>query len=197
MFAKESGVTVIVAVAVVIFFERKSQGRRVMLPALIGLFTALIAVLVLYLSLRAQSRAVPINFSGGTVGIMGYVLSTRVLWENLLMYICRTYGLLALVAVAVTVSLRLRGMRPRLTSLTKYDVLLSAFLFGAAIAPFILMPQRQGIYSYLPGISSALLLGAFARSLYKTALEARKQLTPVTLAPIFFVVALYVALTVV
>jgi hypothetical protein len=197
MFAKESGVTVIVAVAVVIFFERKTQDRKVMLPALIGLFTALIAVLVLYLGLRAHSRAVPINFSGGTAGIMGYALSMKVFWENLLMYACRTYGLLALLAVAITISLRLRGIRPRLTSLTKYDVLLSVSLFIAAIAPFILMPQRPGMYSYLPGISSALLLGAFTRSLYESASEPRNQLTPVTLAPILFVVALCVALTVV
>ena len=192
MFAKETGVTVLAAVAVVIFYER-TQGRGIQSASLVTLFAALFAMLGLYLGLRMRSGAIPINFSGGPIS---YALSPRVLWENFLTYGWRTYGLLGLVAVAVAASLRLRGLPPSLDSLTKYDALLSVMLFGVAIAPIVLLPKRPEIYSYLPGISAALLLGAVARSLYGSAPAARGRLARVASAPIIFVIVLYVALTV-
>ena len=193
IFAKETGVTVLAAVAIVIFYERKRQGRRVISPAFITLFAALFAVLVLYLGLRGKSGAIPINFSGGPIS---YALSPRVLGDNLVVYGWRTHGLLAFVAVAVGVSLRLRGLRPSLRSLTKDDVLFSVMLFAVAIAPVILLPKRPAIYSYLPGISAALFLGATANSLHESTPGAPRRFAPITLAPIIFVIVSYVALTV-
>src|ERR1044071_6090621 len=83
MFAKESGVTVLGAIAIVIFYERRRQGRRVISPAFIALFTALFAVLLIYFGLRANSGAIPINFAGGPIS---YTISPKVFWENLLTY---------------------------------------------------------------------------------------------------------------
>lgn len=193
MFAKESGVTVIAAVGVVILYER-IQGQRVRLPAAIALFAVLLAVLAFYLALRSQSGAFPVSFSANTT--YRYLLSAGVVCDNLLMYSGRTYGLLSLVAVAVAVSLHLRGVHPRLASLTRYDVLFSLMLFAVAIAPFILIRKRPEVYSYLPGISASLLLGAFARALYETSSEARRRLAPVMLAPVILVIVSYAGLTV-
>jgi len=193
MFAKESGVTVLGAIAIVIFYERRRQGRRVISTAFITLFTVLFAVLLIYLGLRANSEAISINFSGGPIS---YALSPGVFWENLLTYGWRTYGLLAFVAVAVAVSIHLRCLRPSLGSLTKDDVLLAVMLFAVAIAPFILLRKQPGIYSYLPGISAALLLGAIASALYQSTSGAQSGFVPVTLTPIIFVVVAYVVLTV-
>ena len=193
VFAKESGITVLGAIAIVIFYERRRQGRRLIFPALIPLFTALFAVLLLYFGLRTNSGAIPINFSGGPIS---YTSSPRVLWENLLTHGWRTHGLLALVAVAVAASLRLRGLRPSLGSLTKDEVTLAVMLFAVAIAPFVLLPEQPEQYSYLPGISAALLLGAIANSLYENVPEGQSSFAPIALAPIIFVVVLYVTLTV-
>jgi len=156
MFAKESGVTVLGAIAIVIFYERRRQGRRIISPAFITLFTALFAALLIYFGLRANSGAIPINFSGGPIS---YTISPKVFWENLLTYGWRTYGLLTLVAIAIAVSLRFRGLRPSLGGLKRNDVWLPILLFAVAIAPFIMLPKQPGIYSYLPGIGAALLLG--------------------------------------
>ena len=72
--------------------------------------------------------------------------------------------MLGIMASAIALSQIIRGRRPRLDSLTMNDALLSASLFAATIAPFILLRGRSGIYTYLPGIAAALLLGAMARA---------------------------------
>ena len=79
------------------------------------------------------------------------------LFENLFRYGWRTYGLLGIMAIDRPSQI-IRG-RPRLDSLTMNDALLSASLFATAIAPFILLRGRSGIYTYLPEIVAALLLG--------------------------------------
>jgi hypothetical protein len=55
------------------------------------------------------------------------------------------------------------------------SALLSASLFATTIAPFILLRGRSGIYTYLPGIAAALLLGAMARSFYDTPLKEERR----------------------
>jgi hypothetical protein len=87
-------------------------------------------------------------------------------------------------------------LRPSLQLLAKDDVWLAFLLFVVAIAPFILLPKQPGIYSYLPGISAALLLGAIVKSLYESSSGAKSRFAPFTLAPIILVVVSYVALTV-
>lgn len=191
MFSKETGVTVLAAIAVVILYER-SRGRIIHSAQLAPLFAALVAVLGFYLFMRTRSGAIPVNFSGGPIS---YKLSLTVLWENFSTCMWRTYGLLLLVAIAVAASLRMRGARLSLGLLTKYDVLLSLLLFGVSIAPFALLTQRMGVYSYFPGISAALLLGAVANSLY-TLPPPRGAQSRAALAPILLVVFAFVAFTI-
>ena len=191
MFAKESAVTVLAAIAIVIVYERVRQGRKVISLPHLGLMGGLLAALGVYLGLRANSGAIPINFSGGPIS---YSLSPATLGKNLLVYGWRTYGLLTFVAIAVAVSLRLRGLRPRRGAVNKNDLLLSGLLFVVALTPFALLPKQPGIYSYLPGIPAALLLGAVAGSLCKGVFGRRRAAA--SLAPIVLVVGVFVAFTV-
>ena len=163
VFSKESGVTSPVAIAITLMYVRRSE-RRKMLPlaTIIGLFGSLLATLAAYALIRARSEAIPISFSAS--GWYSYAPSLSVLSENLFRYGWRTYGLLGIMACAIALSQIIRGRRPRLDSFAMNSVLLSAALFVTTIAPFILLRGRSGIYTYLPGIAAALLLGAMARS---------------------------------
>jgi hypothetical protein len=169
-FSKESGVTAPVAVALTLIYVRRSQwGKILPLATVIGLFGLLIAALVAYALMRERSGAIPITFSANDW--YSYATSLSVLFENLFRYGWRTYGLLGIMAIAIALSQIIRGRRPRLDSLTMNDALLSASLFAVAIAPFILLRGRSGIYTYLPGIAAALLLGAMARAFYDAPLK--------------------------
>jgi hypothetical protein len=162
-FSKENGVTAPVAVALTLIYVRRSQwGKILPLATVIGLFGLLIAALVAYALMRERSGAIPITFSANDW--YSYATSLSVLFENLFRYGWRTYGLLGIMAIAIALSQIIRGRRPRLDSLTMNDALLSASLFAVAIAPFILLRGRSGIYTYLPGIAAALLFGAMARA---------------------------------
>jgi hypothetical protein len=162
-FSKESGVTAPVAVALTLIYVRRSQwGKILPLATIIGLFGSLIAALAVYALMRGRSGAIPITFSANDW--YSYATSLSVLFENLFRYGWRTYGLLGIMASAIALSQIIRGRRPRLDSLTVNDALLSAALFATAIAPFILLRGRSGIYTYLSGIAAALLLGAMARA---------------------------------
>lgn len=162
-FSKESGVTAPVAVALTLIYARRSQwGKILPLATVIGLFGLLIAVLAAYALMRERSGAIPITFSANDW--YSYATSLSVLFENIFRYGWRTYGLLGIMASAIALSQIIRGRRPRLDLLTMNDALLSVSLFAAAIAPFILLRGRSGIYTYLPGIAAALLFGAMARA---------------------------------
>ncbi len=190
IFSKESGVTVPAAIALVLFRERITLKQcDISRSAIIGLFTTLFAVLLVYAGIRAQSGAIPITFSGN-LGYY-YVLSPRILLEHLLRYAWRTYGLLAILAGAIALSQYFRGNTHRLKSLATKDVFLSMALFSVTIAPFILLPTRSGIYSYLPGIAAALLLGATARSFYESPFKPPARVNVVTLSPIILVIVIY------
>jgi hypothetical protein len=163
IFSKESGVTAPVAIAITLIYIRRSQGEKILSIATItGLFASLTAALASYLLMRERSEAIPISFSANDW--YSYSPSLSVLFENLFRYGWRTYGLLGIMALAIALSQIIRGRRPRLDSLTINNALLSASLFAATIAPFILLRGRSGIYTYLPGIAAALLLGATARA---------------------------------
>jgi hypothetical protein len=163
IFAKESGVTLPVAVAITLVYLRRSEGKKMLpLATIIGLFGSLAATLVAYALIRGRSEAIPISFSAS--GWYSYVPSLSVLSENLFRYGWRTYGLLGIMAGAIALSQIIRGGRPRLDSFTANSALLSVSLFATTVAPFILLRGRSGIYTYLPGIAAALLLGATARS---------------------------------
>jgi hypothetical protein len=162
-FSKESGVTAPVAIAITLIYVRLSHGRNILPPAtVVGLFGSLIATLAAYALVRGRSEAIPITFSANDW--YSYAPSLKVLLENLFRYGWRTYGLLGIMACAIALSQIIRGRRPRFDSFTMNDALLSAALFATAIAPFILLRGRSGIYTYLPGTAAALLLGAAARA---------------------------------
>jgi hypothetical protein len=185
-FSKESGVTAPVAIAIILIYARLSHGRNILPPAtVVGLFGSLIAALAAYALVRGRSEAIPITFSANDW--YSYAPTLKVLLENLLRYGWRTYGLLGIMACAIALSQIIRGRRPRLDSFRMNDALLSASLFATAIAPFILLRGRSGIYTYLPGTAAALLLGAAARAFYDAPLcaegevmkhGASKQLAP-------------------
>ena len=162
-FSKESGVTAPMAIAITLIYVRLSHGRNILPPAtVVGLFGSLIAALAAYALVRGRSEAIPITFSANDW--YSYAPSLKVLLENLCRYGWRTYGLLGGMACAIALSQIIRGRRPRLDSFTMNGALLSASLFAIAIAPFILLRGRSGIYTYLPGTAAALLLGAAARA---------------------------------
>jgi hypothetical protein len=170
MFSKESGVTAPLAVAItLIYFRRSGEGKRLPPAQIIWLFGSLIAALAVYAIIRGRSGAISITFSAS--GWYSYAMSPRILTENLLRYGWRTYGLLGIMACAIACSQIIRRRRPRLCSSLISDALLSAALFVIAIAPFILIRGRSGIYTYLPGIAAALLLGATARAFYEAPLR--------------------------
>ena len=217
-FSKESGVTAPVAVAVTVIYVRRSQGGKILpLATIIELFGSLIAALAAYALMRGRSGAIPITFSANDW--YSYATSLSVLFENLFRYGWRTYGLLGIMASAIALSQIIRGSRPRLDSFTMNDVLLSASLFATAIAPFILLRGRSGIYTYLPGIAAAMILGAMARAFTEGLGDGatgrrgdkdsrtesgapfshspRPSLFPVAMAPVLLVIALYSLLTVV
>jgi len=217
-FSKESGVTAPVAVAITIIYLRRSQVEKTLpIATVTGLFGSLIAALAIYMLMRERSEAIPITFSAN--GWYSYATSHSVLFENLFRYGWRTYGLLGIMACAIAFSQIIRGRRPRLRSLKIDDVLLSASLFATTIAPFILLRGRSGIYTYLPGVAAALLLGAAARAFYDAPLKERRRdgeterwkedssvslhspvlssFRPLAITPILLVAALYILFTVV
>src|SRR5262249_15857892 len=151
--------TVIAAVGIILVHQLKSRRQTISRSLVVVLFLALFCVLGLYLALRAQSSAVPLNFSGGAC--CSYTLSLRVFLGNVVEYLSRTYTLLVHLAGAVAIWLVARGRKINMRSLNVRDVLLSLTLFGFALAPFILMRENSGIYSYMAGIGASLLVGVF------------------------------------
>jgi hypothetical protein len=195
MFSKESGITVPFSIALVILNQRITQKRIfISRSGIIGLFAILLTALLLYAGIRAQSGAIPITFSRSQW--YTYTLDPRIALENLLRYGWRTYGLLAIMAGAVALSRYLAGCAPSLKSLAKCEIAFSLALFAITISPFILLPGRSGIYTYLPGVAAALLLGAVARTWYESSLKPSLRPISITTSPIILVIVIYCFLTV-
>jgi hypothetical protein len=195
MFSKESGITVPLSIALVLFHQLITQKHIfISRSGIIGLFAILLTALLLYTGIRAQSGAIPITFFHNQW--YTYTLDPKVALENLLRYGWRTYGLLVIVAGAIALSRYLRGCAPNLKSLSKCEIAFSLTLFAITIAPFILLPGRSGIYTYLPGIASALLLGAAVRTWYEPPLKPSLCPTLITTSPIILVILIYSILTV-
>ena len=192
MFSKESGVTVALAIPVMIWYEQRHWSERVPWRVVTPLMTALLAVVAVYLTLRAQSGAVAILSKNHPW--YQYALSGGVLVENLLRYAWRTYGLQCLLGGALVISVWIRGARPCLDGVTRHEVALSGLLFLAALAPVVLIRGRSGIYSYLPAIGASILLGALARSLYAAQHEARRRW--LSRVPVLVLTAVYATFTV-
>ncbi|MBO0722746.1 MAG: hypothetical protein J2P41_18120 [Blastocatellia bacterium] len=195
MFAKESGVTIPVAIALVIYNQRITQKEfHISRSDIIKLSVLLLTVLLLYAGIRSQSGAIPITFSRSQW--YTYMLDPKVLAENLLRYGWRTYGLMAIMAGAIALSGCLRGCVPSCKSLAKNEIYFSLCLFAITIAPFILLPGRSGIYTYLPGIAASLLLGAVVRSWPEQFSKSTPQTDLITSSPLILAIFVFCLLTI-
>jgi hypothetical protein len=188
MLAKEIGVASIAACIIVLWYAGSGRERRLRdtWGQLALLSVALLAVLCAYLMLRAWAGALPV---AANEGWYQYAFELKVLFLNLREYLSRTYLVAALIAGAIAISQTIRGGKPTLKTVTRREVFLSVLLFAVTIAPVILIRGRSGLYTYLPGIGAALLLGATARSLYTKGERERSQ-TWVSLLPVILLVAL-------
>jgi hypothetical protein len=195
MFSKESGLTVPISIGLVLLNQRITQKHIfISRSGIIGLFAVLLTALLLYAGIRAQSGAISITFSRSHW--YTYTLAPQVVLENLLRYGWRTYGLLALMAGAIALSRYLRGCAPSVRSPAKSEIAFSLALFAGTIAPFILLPGRSGIYTYLPGIAAALLLGATVRTWYGPHLKPSRHSILITTSPIILIIVIFCFLTV-
>jgi hypothetical protein len=185
IFSKEDGITVVAAVAIVIFFE-----KQLTRPGCLLLLTSFLFLLGVYFWLRAGSGAEAIDFNAKKN--YAYDLSFDVLFENLGLNIMRTYGCLGLIGTAIAFSCYLRTRSLDLSFFSPRDALLSIALFLVAIAPFLLLRVKLGIYMYLAGGCAALLLGAFMRALNasRRTIKQTRQSFAAAIPVVFIVVML-------
>lgn len=188
IFSKESAVTLPAALACLAIYEKRINPRK-SIPTLGAMLViaSLLAVVTLYLTLRTGSGAVPFRLH--VEGSYSYSLSLQNLWSNLLEYSWRTYGMLITLGGALAFSRYLDGARVRFTLLTRNEVAFSILLCGIMISPFMLLSSRSGIYTYMAGVASAILLGAAVRSLYESDSSGAGRSRPVVaLVPVLLVV---------
>ena len=185
IFSKEDGITVVAAVAIVIFFE-----KQLTRPGCLLLLTSFLFLLGVYFWLRAGSGAEAIDFNAKKN--YAYDLSFDVLFENLGLNIMRTYGCLGLIGTAIAFSCYLRTRSLDLSFFSPRDALLSIALFLVVIAPFLLLRVKLGIYMYLAGACAALLLGAFMRALNasRRTIKQTRQSFAAAIPVVFIVVML-------
>lgn len=184
MLSKEIGVASVAVVVIMLFYLESLQRARDRWRSYLSLLVALLIVLSGYLMLRAGVGAVSILSHQGWYR---YTLEFGVLFSNLLEYVSRTYVIAGVLIGAILLSQYMRGARPRPKGLTVREIALSVTLFAVTLAPVILIRGRSGLYTYLPGIAPALLLGATARALYGATPRAHHRKW-VSLTPIIFVV---------
>lgn len=187
--SKESGVTVAAAVPALIAYRRRARGERLVSPSDAGLLAPLGALLVAYFWLRSRSGAVAVGSSDNEA--YNYALSLTRGAGNLFRYGWRTYGLLAILACSILASERLRGLPPPTRLLPRRELSLSLVLFAVSVAPFVLLPGRSAVYSYLPGAAAALLLGRLACAVRKPPRPAPPHRRLLAACPIVVVVASY------
>jgi hypothetical protein len=192
MLSKEIGVASIAASLLVLVYAGGLRGLRETWARSASLVGALLFVVCAYLLLRAWAGALSVTSDEGWYQ---YAFEFNVFFLNLREYLSRTYLVAALLAGVLALSVSMRGARPNLDSVTRREVIFSGLLFATTIAPVILIRGRSGLYTYLPGIGAALLLGAAARSLDSTA-EGKRPQTWVSLLPIILLVAALSAATV-
>jgi hypothetical protein len=182
IFAKEDGITVVLAVAIVMFYEKQLTRTSSLL-----LLTSFVFLVAVYFWLRRGSGAEGIDFSAKRM--YGLHLSFGVLFENLGLNVMRTYGCLGLIAAALGLTRYLQTRSFNLSFFSPRQAGLSIALFLVAIAPFILLRLKLGIYMYLAGACAALLLGALVRALNDSPQMIRQTSRSLaTLIPVLFIV---------
>jgi hypothetical protein len=189
MASKESGVTIAAAVPALIAYRRRARGGRVVSPSDLGQLAPLGALLVIYFWLRSRSGAVSLGSSDSEA--YNYALSLTRGAGNLFRYCWRTYGLLAILACSILASERLRGLPPPTRILPRRELSLSLALFALSVAPFVLLPGRSAVYSYLPGTAAALMLGSLARATRKSSRAAPTLKRILVACPVIIVVTSY------
>jgi hypothetical protein len=189
MFSKESGVTLPAALALLTIYEKRTHpGKSIPVVKFLLLIATVLGVVALYLMLRARSEAVPFSIQDG---FYTYSLSLKNLWSNFLEYSWRTYGMLIIVGAALAFSRYLSGARIRFNLLTRNEVAFSILLCAIMISPFMPLPFRSGIYTYLPAVASAVLLGAAVRSFYQSDDGDVPQPRAFAVAPVLLVIATF------
>lgn len=167
LFSKESGITLIATIFLIFLYEKRTGNLKGKFLPSITVFTGgMLIVLGFYFYLRAHSGAASVSIGSGKW--YSYSLSPSVFLSNLGSYGWRTYGILSLIVIGLCLSLKIDRKKLNFGLLTRNEVLLSLLMFGLMISPFILLAGRSGIYTYLPGVAAALLLGAIVRSLYQS-----------------------------
>jgi hypothetical protein len=189
MASKESGVTIAAAVPALLAYRRRERGERLFSPSDVGLLAPLGALLVIYFWLRSGSGAVSLGSSDHEA--YNYAWSFTRGAGNLFRYCWRTYGLLAILACSLLASERLRGLPLSNSLLPWRELSLSLVLFAVSVAPFVLLPGRSALYSYLPGAAAALMLGRLACSVRKSSRPAPPLKRILAACPIIIVVASY------
>lgn len=193
IFSKETGVTVVASIAILAFYERRSHHRRITSASNIVLFAVVLAVLGGYFWLRARSGAVAIlsEYAGYRYRAEPYIFI-----ENLWRYSWRTFGLLGILAACVFASARVWNVDRRLLGPIARRVLLCVVLFAISIAPVVLLDERSGIYTYLPGCAAALAFGtvtlATTRPRPMRASRAWLRSTPIALVVLIYCVFSFV-----
>lgn len=185
MLSKEIGVASVAVVVVMLFYLESLEHAREHWRAYVALLAALIITLSGYLSLRAGVGAVSILSNQGWYH---YTLEFGVLFSNLLEYVSRTYVIAGVLGGAILLSRYMRGARPGLEGVTAHEIGLSIVLFAVTLAPVILIRGRSGLYTYLPGMAPALLLGVTARALHAATPPRAHHRKWASLLPIIFVV---------
>jgi hypothetical protein len=188
VFSKEDGVTIILAIAIVIFYEKQLTRTSSLL-----LSTSFLVLLLAYFWLRAGSGAEAIDFKERHH--YGYHLSFGVLFENLGLSVMRTYGCLGLIAMAIALSCYLQTRSLNFSFFPLREAMLSIGLFFVVIAPFLLLQVKLGVYYYLAGACAALLLGALVQALNASRQMIKQtKLRSLTAAiPLVFIVVMLAA----
>lgn len=185
MLAKENGVTSVAAVIIVMCYAGGIRRLRDSWLSTTAMAVSLLAVLYIYLMLRARVGALPV---GSKDGWYHYSFEFGVLASNLKEYLSRTYLIAAILAGAIALTQILRGASPHFERITRREITFSVMLFAVTIAPVILIRGRSGLYTYLPGIGAALLLGVIAREFYANLPGKDCPHTWINLSPIVVVV---------
>lgn len=191
--SKESGITIFLAIPIMLVYLKKSRLKKKFAIGDYITVGLLLAILAGYLLVRSTAGAISINFDSGDW--YSYSSNWKGLSENLLRYAWRTFGLLAFFAAAHFLKGRIEGAKPKLSLVTGSEILVFLFLFVLSLAPFVMLRVRSGIYSYLPGIFAALLLGAVLHSFAKSAPGIQEGRFRAAWIPIISIIVVYTIFT--
>lgn len=165
MFSKEAGITVIAAVGVTLTYERLGSGHKktkasLLLLSLLSLFG------IAYILLRSSSGAVTVSFGGGDW--YSYDPSIGTALDNIRAFGWRTFGWMGIFFIGAVVGQVISKRKVTFKDIRLMDLMFPIAVWAIAIAPVILIVGRSGIYTYLPGAFTSLLLAYLVAGVLKT-----------------------------